>query len=66
MDRSKYPTRKRRLTDPEDHADLEALTPAARLAMVWPLTLQAWAFRPGYPHEPRLHRDVVRVARRGG
>jgi hypothetical protein len=40
-DRSDYPTRKRRLG--EDADDLAGTDAAARLAMVWPLTLQAWA-----------------------
>jgi hypothetical protein len=65
MDRSSYPTRKRRLRDPEEFVELDALAPSARLAMVWPLTLQAWAFYTGLSHEPRLSRDVVRVVRRG-
>ena len=64
-DRSAYPTRKRRLQDPEDSSEVDDLSPAARLAMVWPLTLQAWAFHTGQCDEPRLRRDVVRVARRG-
>ena len=65
MDRTAYVTRKRRLQDPEDPSELDALLPSARLAMVWPLTLQAWAFHTGLSHEPRLRRDIVRV-RRGG
>lgn len=66
MDRTRYPTRRRHLRDPENYSDLDALTPAARLAMVWPLTLQAWAFHTGLTNEPRLRRDVGRVAGRGG
>ena len=65
MDRTAYTTRKRHLQDPEDFSALDALSPAARLAMVWPLTLQAWAFHTGLSDEPRLRRDVGRVARGG-
>ena len=61
-DRSAYPTRKLRLGD--DVADEPAaLDAAARLEVVWQLTLQAWAFK-GLDHEPRLRRDVSRVVRR--
>ncbi|MGH7753877.1 MAG: hypothetical protein ACREN5_13780 [Gemmatimonadales bacterium] len=65
VDRSTLPTRKRRLQDPEDRSELARLTPGARLALVWPLTLQAWAFFQRLEDEPRLRRDVVRVTRRG-
>jgi hypothetical protein len=65
MDRSRYPTRRRRLQDPEDYSAVDALSPAARVAMVWPLTLQAWAFHTELPDEPRLRRDVGRVTRGG-
>jgi hypothetical protein len=60
-DRSAYPTRKARLGEelPDELADVDA---AARLEMVWHLTLQAWAFK-GLDHEPRLRRDVGRVIR---
>lgn len=66
-DRSHYPTRKKRLTDPDDDAYIRGLTPGERMEMVWPLTLQAWAFKEGLDpaHEPRLRRDIVRVIRRG-
>jgi len=60
-DRSSYPTRKLRLGESEPDETAE-LSPAHRLAMVWPLTLQAWAFK-GLDHEPRLPRHVVRVIR---
>ena len=43
--------------------DLEGTTAAERIAMVWPLTLQVWAFS-GKPFEPRLQRHIVRVFRR--
>jgi hypothetical protein len=64
MDRSSYPTAKRRLGDPDDDAaTIARLTPAERLEMVWQLTLQAWAFTGTVDGEPRLRRDVVRVIR---
>lgn len=57
MDRSTVPTRKRRLDDPEDHSEVRRLTPSARVALVWPLTLQAWAFHAGL----RMNRDFVEM-----
>jgi hypothetical protein len=66
MDRSDYPTRKRRLLDPEDSSEFADLSPEARVAMVWPLTMQAWTFLNGLQDEPRLRRDVVRVIRGRG
>ena len=65
VDRSSYPTRRRRLTDPDDDHYVEQLSPGERMAMVWPLTLQAWAFVEGLGDEPRLRRDVGRVVRGG-
>ena len=62
MDRAHLPTRKRRLSDPEDDAVLR-LSPAERVAMVWPITVRAWAFKTGVLDEPRLRRDVGRVIR---
>ena len=58
------PTRKRRLTDPEDRADMVRQTPAERVGMMWTLTLQAWTFAKELIGEPRLRRDVVRLTRR--
>ncbi len=62
MKRANYPTRLARLRGPADESYVHSLTPGERLAMVWPLTLQAWAFK-GLEDEPRLRRDVVRVIR---
>ena len=45
---------------PED--DLVPGTAAERLQMMWPLTLEAWAFR-GESIEPRLQRHTVRIVR---
>ena len=55
---------RRSLTDPEDRSWLQDLSPSERIALVWRLTLQAWAFK-GLDHEPRLRRDVVRLVRCG-
>ena len=63
-DRSHTPTRIRRLHDEEDDEYLRGLEPGERMAMVWQLTLQAWAFMEGLVDEPRLRRDVVRIVRR--
>ncbi len=41
-----------------------ALTPAERIAMVWPITVTAWAFSGTPCHESRLRRDVEGVVRR--
>ena len=66
MDRSQYPTSKRRLEDPEDASYVRGLTPAERVMMVWTLTRQAWEFMEGGSREPRLRRHVVRVVRGQG
>jgi hypothetical protein len=65
VDRSSYPTRKARLDDPADVSQVLGLTPGERMALVWQLTLDAWAFKEGLIDEPRLRRDVVHVERRG-
>ncbi|MCZ7583947.1 MAG: hypothetical protein M5R36_11720 [Deltaproteobacteria bacterium] len=48
--------------------DLAALTPAERMSLVWPVTLQGWLWKdPANGNdlaESRLQRDVVRVYRR--
>jgi hypothetical protein len=62
-DRSKWPVRRIELHEEGDESYLRSLTPAERMAMVWPITLQAWAFKEGLTGEPRLRRDVVRVVR---
>ena len=64
-DRSAYRVRKTTLADEGRDPYLERLSPSARVAMVWQLTLQAWAFKePGF-REQRLRRDVVRTLRGG-
>lgn len=61
--RAEWPVRKFRLGEPEAD-DVAHLTPAERLAMVWPLTLAAWAFKNDPDAPDRLPRDVIRVVRR--
>ena len=46
-----------------EEADLVGITVEERLAMMWPLALDAWAFM-GKPVEPRLPRHLVRILRR--
>lgn len=38
-------------------------TPAERMAMVWPLTLDAWSFKDPFIAESRFQRHVVRIER---
>ena len=63
-DQSPIPFVRRPLSAQDDHSWLKDFSPSERLALVWRLTLQAWAFK-GLDHEPRFRRDVVRVIRRG-
>jgi hypothetical protein len=52
--------------------DLQGTTPAQRLLMVWPLTVEAWTFMHAanpdttIDAESRLPRHVVRLRRGGG
>jgi len=54
------------LTDHATDRDLPTTTPAERLAMMWQLTLDAWAFTGASDAQSRLQRHVVRLVRRGG
>lgn len=45
-------------------SDLKDTTPGERIALMWPLALDAWAFMGEPVVEPRLPRHVVRVVRR--
>jgi hypothetical protein len=51
------------LAEQGEEADLVGTTVEERLAMMWPLALDAWAFM-GKPVEPRLPRHLVRILRR--
>lgn len=57
--------RKTRLNEQGEDEELDAATPAERLAMMWPLTVDAWAFMGEPIDESRLPRNVVRVVRGG-
>ncbi len=65
-DRSQWPVRRIALHEEGDEPYLSSLSPAERIAMVWPITLQTWAFKEGPQGEPRLRRDVVRIIRGRG
>jgi hypothetical protein len=65
MDRARLPIRVCRLGEEPDDDYIACLTPAERMVLVWPITLQAWAFQTGTTDEPRLRRDVGRVIRGG-
>lgn len=56
--------RVRKLREQGTETDLENMTPAERLSMVWPLTLDAWSFKGEALAEPQLPRHAVRVLRR--
>ena len=45
---------------------LKDYTPAERMAMVWPLTLDAWSFKDPSIAESRFQRHVVRIDRMDG
>ena len=65
MERQDYPVRVLRKGDKEDDPYLKGTTAQERLLMMWPLALQAWAFKGEDHRESRLSRHVVRVLRRG-
>ena len=64
MDRSDWPVRRTTLHE-QSGDDLENLDAEARVAMMWTLTCDAWAFRGEPIVEPRLERHIVRVIRGG-
>ena len=63
MDRSTIAVRVSRLELQGTEKDFAGTTPAERIGMVWPLTLEAWAFRGMMDAESRLPRHLVRVHR---
>lgn len=52
-----------RLEDEGEEPDVLRMTPSERVAMVWPLTLQAWGFKEGFDENARVRRDIVRTIR---
>jgi len=65
MERRDYPVRVVRNGDDDDDPFLKKTTVQERLLMMWPLTVQAWAFMGKDIRESRLSRHVVSVLRRG-
>ena len=62
--RSEAQVRIIRQTDPEPARDVAGLEGVQRLAMMWQLALDAWAFKGEREHaESRLQRHVVRIHR---
>lgn len=51
--------------DAEPPDPVRAMTPAERLEMVWPLTVEAWLFMGKPVDESEFQRHVVRVVRGG-
>ena len=45
---------------------LKDYTPAERMAMVWPLTLDAWSLKDPFTVESRFQRHVIRIDRMDG
>lgn len=66
IDRSRRQTRRKHLHDPEPDDDLRDVTPGDRMAMVWPITVTAWAFMGEPVGESRLQRHTVRILRGRG
>jgi hypothetical protein len=66
IDRSQYRTRKLSLAEEGRGSDVVHLSPSDRVAMVWPLTVQAWTFKEGKWDELRLRQDVVCPQRNRG
>ncbi len=57
--------RKSTLAEQGTEKDYLLYTPAERFALVWPLTINAWAMKGEDVSEQRLQRDVDCVKRRG-
>ena len=53
----------KQLHEPETDDDLGRLAPGERMAMVWPMTVTAWAFMGEPVGESRLQRHIVDVRR---
>ena len=64
MDRSNWSTRVVRLGEPVPRSEVRYLSPAERLSMMWPLTVECWGFSRGIGPQSRLLRHVVSVDRR--
>ena len=58
MDRSTWPVRTYKLGELDD-PDVLALSMDERLALIWPLNLQAWSVAPGFTGPQPLRRDLI-------
>ncbi len=58
--------RKTTLREQDDRGIIPDATPGERMAMVWQLTLDAWAFMDPAGAKSEFQRHVVRVERRRG
>ncbi len=56
----------KRLKDQGSENDLAGTTPAERISIVWPLTLEVWSFKEQTDAESRLPRHIVHLRRRAG
>ena len=65
MQRRDYRVKKTTLADHSSTDDVASLTPAERLAMVWEITKDTWAFMGKPVDESPMQRHIVRVLRRG-
>jgi hypothetical protein len=65
IDRSDWPVRKSTLSEQGFEDDLVHLTMGERMALVWPLTVQAWALAGEPVVEQEFQRHIIRVERRG-
>ncbi len=63
MSDSKVPLRVRDLHQARPDEEYRLMTPSERLALMWQLALDAWAFN-GSTDDTRLQRHVARVYRR--
>jgi hypothetical protein len=64
--RASWPGKKLRLGDGDDAASVPGSTPSERVAMVWRLTLDAWAMS-GKPIPPYARADMPgRIVRASG
>ncbi len=63
--RNQVPARVSRLGEQGREDDLVSADPAECLKMVWPMTLDAWAFTGERRAESRLPRHLVHIQRAG-
>ena len=56
----------RKLKDQDDIEGLKNISPGDRIGMVWPITMDAWAFNKQGNAESRLQRHIIHIYRRKG